>query len=116
MVIVAWVFFRSGSLDYAFAYLKAMFGFGSGTGVQYYPALYLDAAVVFFMAAGLVGVFPVFPKLKQWYENAVKKVRFARLLNGGVTLVYTLYLTAVLLTGIMFLVNGTYNPFIYFRF
>lgn len=122
MVIIAWVFFRSDSLGYAFAYLKAMFGFGTGKNIYYYPALYLNAEIMFFMIIGIVGCFPLFPKLKEWYEKWQKrwesqdgKTRL-RLLDSGYALVYVLYLTAVLLTSTMFMASGTYNPFIYFRF
>ena len=99
-----------------------MFGFGTGEGVQYYPALYLNAEIIFFMILGIAGSFPLFPRLKGWYEKIEDRAggrdgkAAARLLNSGFALVYTLYLTAVLLFSIMVMTSGTYNPFIYFRF
>jgi alginate O-acetyltransferase complex protein AlgI len=122
MVIIAWVFFRSDSLAYAFEYVKAMFGFGSGKGTLYYTALYLNAEVVVFIIIGIIGSLPLFPQLKKWYERVInrwetqKRKTKLRLLKSGYSLVYTLYLTFVLLTGTMFMAAGTYNPFIYFRF
>lgn len=122
MVIIAWVFFRSDSMGYAFSYLKSMFGFGTGEGVFYYPALYLNAEVLFFIAIGIIGSFPLFPRLKEWYEKIENRAgsregkTAVRLLSPGFALVYTLYLTAVLLLSIMVMASGTYNPFIYFRF
>jgi len=122
MVIIAWVFFRSDSMGYAFSYLEAMFGFGTGEGVHYYPALYLNAEILFFIVLGIAGSFPLFPRLKGWYEKIGDRAgdrdgkTAARLLNSGFALVYTLYLTAVLLLSIMVMTSGTYNPFIYFRF
>ncbi len=122
LVMVGWVFFRSESLGYAFSYLKAMLGFGTGDSTRYYPALYLDPGVLFFLVLGLIGAFPVFPKLKKWYQNFKSKwekqeakIR-QRLLNTGYIIVYNFYLTVVLLTSIMVMASGTYNPFIYFRF
>lgn len=122
MVIIAWVFFRSDSMGYAFSYLKAMFGFGTGEGVHFYPALYLNAEVLFFILLGIAGSFPLFPRLKERYHGIEKRVESrdgktaARLLNSGFALVYTLYLTVVLLLSTMVMASGTYNPFIYFRF
>jgi alginate O-acetyltransferase complex protein AlgI len=120
--MMGWVFFRSHSLGYAFSYLKTMFGFGTGDGIRYYPALYLNSEVIVFMIIGIIGALPLFPKLNQWYQNLKHKwekreTKTARhLLNSGYILIYNLYLLAVLLASTMTMASGTYNPFIYFRF
>jgi alginate O-acetyltransferase complex protein AlgI len=122
LVIIGWVFFRSESLSYAFSYLKAMLGFGTGDGIQYYPALYFNTEVMFFLLLGLIGALPIFPKLKKWYQNLENKWEkqktriHQRLVNAGYIIVCNLFLIGVLLTSIMVIASGTYNPFIYFRF
>jgi len=122
MVVIAWVFFRSDNLAYAFEYLKAMFGFGKGSGTVHYTALYLNAEVVVFIIIGIIGSLPLFPQLKKWFEGVTirwqtqKRKPMQHLLKTSYSLVYTLYLTFVLLTSTMFMTAGTYNPFIYFRF
>jgi alginate O-acetyltransferase complex protein AlgI len=122
MVIIAWVFFRSDNLAYAFEYLKAMFGFGTGSGTVYYTSLYLNAEVVVFIVIGIIGSLPLFPQLKKWFDGITKRRETQKeksirhLLKTSYALVYTLYLTFVLLTCAMFMTAGTYNPFIYFRF
>jgi alginate O-acetyltransferase complex protein AlgI len=122
MVVIAWVFFRSDNLAYAFEYLKAMFGFGKGSGTEYYTSLYLNAEVVVFIIIGIIGSLPLFPQLKKWFEGVTirwqtqKRKPMRHLLKTSYALVYTLYLTFVLLTSTMFMTAGTYNPFIYFRF
>jgi hypothetical protein len=99
-----------------------MFGFGSGKGNVHYTALYLNAEVAVFIIIGIIGSFPLFPQLKKWYQRAANRWETQegktklRLLKSGYTLVYTFYLTFVLLIGTMFITAGTYNPFIYFRF
>jgi alginate O-acetyltransferase complex protein AlgI len=122
LVIIGWVFFRSESLGYAFSYLKAMLGFGIGDGIRFYPGLFFNPEVLFFLVLGFMGAFPVFPKLKQYYQNLESKwekqetkIR-QRLLNTGYIIVYNFYLTGVLLISIMVMAGGTYNPFIYSRF
>jgi alginate O-acetyltransferase complex protein AlgI len=122
MVIIAWVFFRSENLAYAFEYLKAMFGFGGGDGVQYYTALYLNPEAAVFIVIGIIGSMPLFPKMRDGYEklkhhleSGGRKIRL-RVLSAGYTVLYTLFLTFVLLASTMYITGGTYNPFIYFRF
>ncbi|MCK4762654.1 MAG: MBOAT family protein [Candidatus Aminicenantes bacterium] len=111
LVIIGWVFFRSPDLGYAFTYLSSMFGFGTGDGLVHYPALYFNMEVLFFISIGIVGSFPLFPKLKARYEK--KK---GRGWLWGYSILSTLYLTFVLLASTMVLASGTYTPFIYFRF
>jgi len=122
LVMTGWVFFRSDTIGYALSYLKAMAGLGTGAGTRYYPTLYLNAEVIVFVVIGILGSFPIFPKLKEWYENQKPgwESRWGkiplRILNSGYAVGYTLFLTAVLLTSTMVMASGTYNPFIYFRF
>ncbi len=122
LVLIGWVIFRSDSLDYALSYLKALVGMGTGTGTEFYPALYLDKKVIFFFILGLIGIFPVFKELASWYQNWVNKwneqgkegmVKKAYWVYTGI---YVSYLVFVLGMSLMVLAGGTYNPFIYFRF
>ncbi len=122
LVTIGWVFFRSPDLDYAFGYLGAMCGFSSGGGNLYYPALYLDREIVFFTVLGVMGCFPIFPKLKARFEGKIQSWKEkgqntgARLLYSLGLTVYNIYLTSVLFFCAVALVGGTFNPFIYFRF
>lgn len=122
MVMMGWVFFRSDGLGYAWGYFKAMFGFGGGDGRVYYPALYMDPEIALFMVIGILGCLPLFPALKKWFGNLKSRWETGKrkfplfLLNSVYTVMYTVYLTAVLSTAAMYLAAGTYKPFIYARF
>lgn len=122
LVVIGWVFFRSPDLGYAFSYLRAMFGFGSGDGIVHYPALYMNAEVTFFIIIGIIGSFPLFPKLKSRYDKKEEQLRqkAGKLQLRAYTLSYSIlhsaYLTFVMLACTMVLASGTYQPFIYFRF
>jgi alginate O-acetyltransferase complex protein AlgI len=109
LVMIGWVFFRSPSMAYAFEYLRAMLGFGSGDGIAYYPALFFNAETITFIIIGILGAIPLVPTLKGWYRKRFK-------LQTVYTIAYNLYITAVLLTSVMVMAGGTYSPFIYFRF
>jgi alginate O-acetyltransferase complex protein AlgI len=122
LVMIGWVFFRSPDLGYAFAYLKALFGFGSGDGLIHYPALYLNREVMFFLVIGIVGCFPLFPKLKSLChrrEMLLKQKPGKWLPQAwvfGCAITSSVYLTFVLLASTIVMASSTYQPFIYFRF
>jgi alginate O-acetyltransferase complex protein AlgI len=119
MVLIAWVVFRSATLSYALQYLQALSGFGRGSGDLFYPALYLDAELLFFMAIGMIFSFPIVPAMKKWLEtqNGDLPRRRKRMkllvLDPGLLILTNLYLIAVLLISIVFMVAGSYHPFIY---
>jgi alginate O-acetyltransferase complex protein AlgI len=131
VVMVGWVFFRSTTMTYAWAYLGAMFGFVDGSQLIHMPhppiddawiaasaihpiGLYANSLSWTMIAAGVVGSMPWLPRLR---------ARTARLLEEGRTGAW-LALEAAGLLGLalvfvrvaMDLAAGAYNPFIYFRF
>lgn len=118
MVVIAWVFFRSDSLAYALQYLKAMFGFGSGTGLEYYPSLYLDREVIFFGLIGILFSTPLPGRLKTVLEETVSNMAdpFRKTIQPVARMLAAVILIGVFVFSIMALASGTYNPFIYFRF
>jgi alginate O-acetyltransferase complex protein AlgI len=111
VVAVGWVFFRAESLSMAAAFLAAMAGGAQGSGTQYHPSLYLDAAVILALIAGAIGAMPVLPVLRRRQERSVHvPLRWAADLTSAALL------AGILLMSCMALAAGTYNPFIYYRF
>src|SRR6266545_4939931 len=111
VVLVGWVFFRSATLADAMRFLAAMAGLGSGSGIEYHPALYLNAELILILAAGIVGSTPLLPALARLRERIQ-----AAGLGLAVEAVRVLGLGAILWGSAMLMAAGTYNPFIYFRF
>ena len=113
MVVVAWVFFRAESLDYALAFVGRMFSFHGGSlspfMAYYAQPLYWLAGII-----ALLGATPLFDWLNRQWKTAV--------CNGHRGLSHLRYwsvmlgMVAVLFISCCFLVTGGYNPFIYFRF
>lgn len=109
-VVLSWVLFRAHDFAQAADFYKAMFGFGSQSGL--YPAeMYLNNEVVFLLVVASIAATPV-------------RQLIIRLSEGGTTILtqnrmYTLR-TAWCLVALFLCVTeiaaGTYNPFIYFRF
>ncbi len=63
IVMLGWVFFRSGSIEFAFGYVTKMFGFKSA-GALYYPSMFFDYYFIFALVLGAVFSTPVAPRLK----------------------------------------------------
>lgn len=112
LVVMAWVFFRSDTLAYAWKFLKAMFGFGTGNGIDYYPALFLNPEVMVILGIGLAGSFPLLSKLGSAAIPGHRKPW----LRSGFEAVSQLLLLVIFALSIMALASGSYTPFIYFRF
>ncbi len=93
--VIGWVFFRAIGMQEAFTYIKCMFVFTEGIAND---ALY---ALSDFGPIILISVLFSIPLIKK--EKMPEPVRIA--------------CTAILLVlGMIFVVSGTYNPFIYFNF
>ena len=111
VVMVSWVFFRSATLPEAWSFLEAMLGLSPASGAEHPFALYADAQTLLAIAVGSVASTPVLASIKRW--------------RGGLTLrgseiaasvVEAAGQALILMTSVLLLAAGTYNPFIYFRF
>ena len=105
IVLVGWVFFRTGTPAEAWSYLRAMVGFGGSVGISDVTR----KTVLLAFAAGVAGCVPWLPRLKQKIKGNPRREQIAEILSvaGAISI---LVLSVILLAG------GTYNPFIYFRF
>lgn len=108
LVLVSFVLFDANSVHQAFTRIAAMFGGGQIPWTSVESLYYLRSyAVIFFIA--LVGATPLPAKLVARLDRS----------RGGQVLTGTLEpiaLTALLMVSTAFLVDGSFNPFLYFRF
>lgn len=108
LVIISFVIFDAASMGQAFSYVRAMFGAGG-------YSLISEELLYYFRSYGIVLIFAVFgatplPK-KIWNRvNATPA--------GGNFLIFAepLAISAMLVACTAYLVDGSYNPFLYFRF
>lgn len=109
IVTLAWVFFRTDSLDSAMAYFKRLFVY-SDTG-DFYPAIYLNNYTFFLMVAGVVMTMPV-------RKYVIQKVSLLNnsVLSGNSTLITTIFYLTLFIYCILELSIATHTPFIYFKF
>lgn len=112
IVMIGWVFFRADSFSYSFDYLKIMFGMSANPWFDGYDYIRLHDNWMVLLAAVILSI-PVFPYIKKKMEFIYTKSNFVILSRE---IVMTGYYFILLLIVFIFLVNSTYNPFIYFRF
>ena len=110
VVLVGWVFFSVESLSGSLEYLKAMFGL-NGAGWYDSTALYLGKEYLLLFLAAAVASLPLLQKLIRRLEASRTGYGTAcfRLLEKVVP-------AALLLASIAYIVDASYNPFLYFRF
>ncbi|MFC4779257.1 MBOAT family O-acyltransferase [Paenibacillus sp. GCM10023252] len=107
LVMIGWVFFRADNFAYATDFITSMF-YSRGNEFIDSQALSLLSMNWLYLSIAIVVATPVFPKLaKLQFSNSISKVQpvFALLF-------YFFLFTEV----ILYLINSTYNPFLYFRF
>lgn len=106
VIYFGWLLFAWEDIHGHRVYLKAMAGIGSG-GLISRESLYLlvsNVGLLFIMVVGCTSL------PKRLVTKFMKK-------DGIVTsLCMSIYVAGILLLSIAYLVNGTYNPFLYFRF
>lgn len=97
VVIVGWTLFKAPSLPVAVSYLSKMFGIGVTEGICETTLFYLKDNWIFFLCA-LVFAVPVSEKIK----------KYGSLYRGSLALLF--------LISLVYIVKGSYSPFIYFNF
>ncbi|MFW5677046.1 MAG: MBOAT family protein, partial [Acetivibrio ethanolgignens] len=99
VVLIGWVFFELVDMSQAVSYLGAMFGMGASGAANSQSWYLLKENALFFIVASLFST-PLMGRLKKRLPEGVK---------------YLVY-TVMLLLCIAYLVDATFNPFLYFRF
>ena len=107
VVIIGWVFFRAETLPLALAYLKGMFLWNSVGSIPVGMLIGNKFIAVLIVAVLLCGFLQTFmQKYKSNEEKIVEQITWSD----------NIVLPLILIVCVIFLVSGTYNPFIYFRY
>ncbi len=108
MVVLSFVIFSANDMGQAFIRLGQMFGLGDIPLVTEETIYYLRSyGVLLFM--GVIGSTPIVKKAANVVVEGVGRWRLSWLLE-------TLALVVLLMLSTAYLVDGSYNPFLYFRF
>lgn len=105
IVMIGWVFFRADGLRDALNYLSIMFGLKSFDFITFNFRYLLTFKLIAWIIFGVILSTPfIYNKLKK-HEN-----------NIGFEFAKTIILGILFIISIIFIVNSTYSPFIYFQF
>ncbi|MDN4492170.1 MBOAT family O-acyltransferase [Ureibacillus aquaedulcis] len=115
LVMIGWVFFRADNFSYSIEFIQTMFGL-NGTSLFDNTAISYINDNAYLLVLGIIVSIPIYPwivkKMDQLTKGEKRSTFFSVLRYvGGPLLYFVLFLLVT-----MFLVNSTYNPFIYFRF
>lgn len=106
LIVIGWVFFASPNLSFAMEYLKSMFGFGNHVLMDSTGIYYLYTNAIMFVILGVCST----PIVKNILDRIVVKSKLGYVNGSLITYMVILFLATA------YLVNETYNPFLYFRF
>ena len=106
LVIIGWVFFDVETLKGALDYIKVMFGFGNNPMIDSMTMYYLEANIGLIIVLIICST-SIPTKIIKFIK---KKYTTAKLFV--VPVIYSI----ILIVAVAYLVNETYNPFLYFRF
>lgn len=115
VVMLGWVLFKLEELPAALEYIGRMFHIGAGGYTDFGPGYYLDGKIIFFLIVAILAAIPwaqVLPRRLACYVSTVSLSAPGK----PIAIVRRIILLILLLLSMLFIVNSTYNPFIYFRF
>jgi len=111
VVLIGWVFFRVESIGEAFFYVKRLFVNNALIDSDW--TYYFDTKFIIILVIGAVGSANFFPWISSVYSRFFGQIRAVNVITNSL---YVILLNVLLALSVLFLVAGSYNPFIYFRF
>lgn len=105
IVILGWVLFRADNLEQAVGFIKTMFGFNNVSALTFEYIYFINKKLIFWIVMASLGSMP-------FIANKLKKY------NGSKSfeILTTICISILFVISIIFVVNSTYSPFIYFQF
>ncbi len=107
LILIGWLIFAFDDMSNLERFTKIMFGFGNVPFINSNFVYYFENYFIILLISALFST-PIYSKIK----DNLKKIRFPKTLFVIVLVTYVL----LFIVTISYLVNDTYNPFLYFRF
>ena len=115
VVVFGWVLFKLEELPAAIEYIGKMLHIGVGSYTDFGVRYYLDNRTIFFLICAVIVAVPWAQVLPRRLGCRVSEVSL-KAESGALCVIKRVLLLALLIISMLFIVNSTYNPFIYFRF
>ena len=105
IVIIGWVFFSFNTLQDAFKFILVLFGLVHNEILSFEFPYFMNFRMIVWLIISIFISTPILPNILKKY-NSTKYFEVIK----------TIFLSLLLITCIVFIVNSTYSPFIYFQF
>ncbi len=106
VVLISWVFFASESLTESLHYIETMFGIGNSLFSDTNTLYQINNYYVLFLVCIFFAV-PVWDRIIDFFRKRKENLLFG---------LEILYLMCIFLLSVAYIVDASYNPFLYFRF
>lgn len=106
MVVIGWVMFEFESISDIVSYLSAMFGLNGQGFVDNQSIYYLKSYILVFIICIILST-TVIKNISKWFTEKAKLIS---------TVVFPVVSICLFILSIAYLVDATFNPFLYFRF
>ena len=108
IIMISFIMFNAGSINEAFFNIKGLFGLNKEVFINNYTIYYLKNYLIVL----IIAIFGATPLLK----NIVEKLRKNKTINNLINVLEPIFLVILLLLVTAYLIDSSYNPFLYFRF
>ena len=108
IIMISFIMFNAGSINEAFFNIKGLFGLNKEVFINNYTIYYLKSYLIVLIIA-IFGATPLF-------KNIVEKLRKNKTINNLINVLEPIFLIILLLLVTAYLIDSSYNPFLYFRF
>lgn len=108
IIMISFIIFNAGSINEAFFNIKGLFGLNKEVFINNYTIYYLKSYLIVLIIA-IFGATPLF-------KNIIEKLKKSKCLNKIVNVLEPIFLVILLLLVTAYLIDSSYNPFLYFRF
>lgn len=105
IVIIGWVFFSFDTLENALNFIMIMFGLVRNEVITFTISYYMNFRTIVWIIISIMLSTPLIQNIFKKYNS-----------NKYFELIKTVFLSILLIICIIFMVNSTYSPFIYFQF
>lgn len=105
IVIIGWVLFKATTLEEGLKYLSIMFGLSNFSNITFEYTYFISRKFIVLIIIGIIASTPIFKKIFNRYRD-IKVFE----------LIKTILIILLFIISIIFMVNSTYSPFIYFQF
>lgn len=109
LVIIGFVIFNGDSFTEVINFLKSMFNINNSLKLYNVETIYYLRSYLTIIIIGIISSTPLISLL-------INKLRNRKALNSLINLFEPFYYATLLLTVTAFLIDGSFNPFLYFRF